>query len=29
MLARGGWVNRGLSIVEQAPLGGFGAPPSP
>lgn len=29
MLARGGRVNRGLSIVEQAPLGGFGAPPSP
>lgn len=22
-------MNRGLSIIEQAPLGGFGAPPSP
>lgn len=27
--ARRGWVYRGLSIIEQAPLGGFGAPPSP
>jgi len=29
VLARGGWVDRGLSITEQAPLGGFRAPPSP
>lgn len=29
LLAREGEVYRGLSIIEQAPLGGFRAPPSP
>lgn len=29
VLARGGEVYRGLSIIEQAPLDGYKAPPSP
>lgn len=29
MIARDGEVERGLSVIEQAPLGGCRAPPSP